>query len=105
LVLGLLLQRFDFIDTFDYELKIKTTLTIKPDEMRIQVVPRPDRRLDAPAIRLAAPPTAAEELAPIIPACRPAQHPAARAVRFRSWYGRRHRDPAGPRRHLNAATR
>ena len=41
LVLGLLLQRFR-IDTFDYELKIKTTLTIKPDEMRIQVVPRPD---------------------------------------------------------------
>ena len=68
LVLGLLLQRFDFIDTFDYELKIKTTLTIKPDEMRIQVVPRPDRRLDAPAIRLAAPPATAEELAPIIPA-------------------------------------
>jgi cytochrome P450/NADPH-cytochrome P450 reductase len=68
LVLGLLLQRFDFIDTFDYELKIKTTLTIKPDEMLIQVIPRPDRRLDAPAIRLAAPPTAAEELAPIIPA-------------------------------------
>ena len=68
LVLALLLQRFDFVDAFDYELKIKTTLTIKPDEMRIQVVPRPDRRLDAPVTRQAAPPTVAEGLAPTIPA-------------------------------------
>jgi cytochrome P450 / NADPH-cytochrome P450 reductase len=68
LVLALLLQRFDFVDAFDYELKIKTTLTIKPDEMRIQVVPRPDRLLDAPVTRLAAAPTVAEELAPTLPA-------------------------------------
>jgi cytochrome P450/NADPH-cytochrome P450 reductase len=43
-------------------------LTIKPDEMRIQVVPRPDRRLDAPVTRLAAAPTVAEEVAPTLPA-------------------------------------
>ena len=30
LVLALLLQRFDFVDAFDYELKIKSTLTINP---------------------------------------------------------------------------
>ena len=65
LVLALLLQRFDFVDAFDYELKIKSTLTIKPDEMRIQVVPRPDRHLDAATRRAAAEPTA-EEVAPIL---------------------------------------
>ena len=65
LVLGLLLQRFDFVDAFDYELKIKTTLTIKPDEMRIQVVPRPDRHLDAATTRAAAESTA-EEVAPTL---------------------------------------
>ena len=99
LVLGLLLQRFDFVDAFDYELKIKTTLTIKPDEMRIQVVPRPDRRLDAPAIRLAAPPDGRRGTGADPPAGRPARHPAAGAVRLRSWHGRGHRDPAGPGRH------
>jgi cytochrome P450 / NADPH-cytochrome P450 reductase len=68
LVLGLLLQRFDFVDAFDYDLKIKSTLTIKPDEMHIQVVPRPDGRLDAPAPRVTDRAPATEELAPILAA-------------------------------------
>jgi cytochrome P450 / NADPH-cytochrome P450 reductase len=45
LVLGMLLQRFELIDHLDYQLKTKTALTIKPDEFRIQVRPRPDVRL------------------------------------------------------------
>ena len=68
LVLALVLRRFDFVDTFDYELKIKTTLTIKPDEMRIQVVPRSGRPQDAPGKPVVAQPAAAEELAPILAA-------------------------------------
>jgi cytochrome P450/NADPH-cytochrome P450 reductase len=41
LVLGMLLQRFEFVDYLDYQLHTKTTLTIKPDEFHIQVLPRP----------------------------------------------------------------
>ncbi|MHA6622197.1 bifunctional cytochrome P450/NADPH--P450 reductase [Pseudonocardia sp. DLS-67] len=46
LVLGMLLQRFEFVDLHDYQLKIKTTLTIKPDDFRILVRRRPDRPID-----------------------------------------------------------
>ncbi|MFL6027909.1 MAG: bifunctional cytochrome P450/NADPH--P450 reductase [Friedmanniella sp.] len=42
LVLALVLQRFDLLDSFGYQLQIKTTLTVKPDEMRISVRPRAD---------------------------------------------------------------
>src|SRR3954469_5754344 len=42
LVLGMLVQRFEFLDYLDYQLHIKSTLTIKPDEFFIQVRPRPD---------------------------------------------------------------
>ncbi len=48
LVLGMLLQRFELIDHRDYELKIKTTLTIKPDDFWIQVRRRPDRPTEHP---------------------------------------------------------
>src|SRR4051812_48756221 len=43
LVLGMLLQRFEFIGHSDYELKIKQTLTIKPADFRIKVQPRTNR--------------------------------------------------------------
>jgi cytochrome P450/NADPH-cytochrome P450 reductase len=46
LVLGMLLQRFDLVDHLDYQLKTKTTLTVKPDEFRIMVRPRTDVRID-----------------------------------------------------------
>ena len=37
LVLGMILQRFKLIDHTRYQLKIKETLTLKPDELRIKV--------------------------------------------------------------------
>ncbi|KGX90732.1 NADPH--cytochrome P450 reductase [Pontibacillus halophilus JSM 076056 = DSM 19796] len=40
LVLGMLLQNFEFIDHADYELEIKESLTLKPDGMTIQVKQR-----------------------------------------------------------------
>ncbi|MCW0213346.1 MAG: cytochrome P450, partial [Pseudonocardia sp.] len=43
LVLGSLLARFDLIDHTDYQLRTKTTLTVKPDGFRIQVRPRAGR--------------------------------------------------------------
>ena len=60
LVLGMLLQRFEFIDHRDYQLHTKTTLTIKPDDFWIQVRPRTDRAASTPsgAAGRGAPPTA-----------------------------------------------
>ena len=46
LVLGMVLQRFELIDHLDYRLKTKSTLTVKPDDFRIQVRPRADARID-----------------------------------------------------------
>ncbi|MBV9582464.1 MAG: cytochrome P450, partial [Chloroflexi bacterium] len=43
LVLGMLLQRFEFVDYSGYELKIKETLTVKPEDFHIQVRPRTRR--------------------------------------------------------------
>ena len=43
LVLGMILQRFKLIDHTRYQLKLKETLTIKPDELRIRVRPRTGR--------------------------------------------------------------
>jgi cytochrome P450 / NADPH-cytochrome P450 reductase len=56
LVLGMLLQRFEFIDHTNYELKVKQTLTIKPADFRIKVRPRTNR----PAV-VAAPPSPIQE--------------------------------------------
>jgi cytochrome P450 / NADPH-cytochrome P450 reductase len=42
LVLGMILQRFQLIDHKNYQLKIKQTLTIKPEDFTIQVKPRQD---------------------------------------------------------------
>lgn len=47
LVLGMLLQRFELIDSRRYQLKIKETLTIKPDGLRIKVRARPGRERSA----------------------------------------------------------
>jgi cytochrome P450/NADPH-cytochrome P450 reductase len=47
LVLGMLLQRFEFLDPADYQLAIKTTLTLKPANLRIQVRPRTGRTIAA----------------------------------------------------------
>ncbi|REK04556.1 MAG: cytochrome P450 [Acidobacteria bacterium] len=37
LALGMMLQRFELIDPHDYQLKVKETLTLKPEGLRIQV--------------------------------------------------------------------
>jgi cytochrome P450/NADPH-cytochrome P450 reductase len=42
LVLGMLVQRFEFVDHLDYQLSIKEALTIKPEDFVIQVRSRPD---------------------------------------------------------------
>src|SRR5260370_7004884 len=43
LVLGMILQRFELIDSTNYQLDIKQTLTIKPDHFTITVRPRTQR--------------------------------------------------------------
>ncbi len=43
LVLAMLLQRFDIADPENYQLRIRQTLTIKPDGLRLAPVPRPGR--------------------------------------------------------------
>lgn len=42
LVLGMILQRFDLVDHTNYKLKIKESLSIKPDGFRMKVRMRPD---------------------------------------------------------------
>ena len=49
LVLGMLVQRFEFVDHLDYQLKTKTTLTVKPDDFHIQVRPREGVRIERAA--------------------------------------------------------
>jgi cytochrome P450/NADPH-cytochrome P450 reductase len=43
LVLAMLLQRFEFLDYLNYELKIKESLTIKPEDLFIKLRPRLDK--------------------------------------------------------------
>ncbi|NMO91542.1 cytochrome P450 [Actinomycetospora sp. TBRC 11914] len=61
LVLGMLLQRFELVDHADYQLKIKETLTIKPDGLTITIRPREGRTWGSaprPAAAVAAEPRA-----------------------------------------------
>lgn len=48
LVLGMILQRFELIDHAQYQLKIKETLTLKPDDFWIKVRPRQNRTVVSP---------------------------------------------------------
>jgi hypothetical protein len=43
LVLGLLMRRFAFVDHANYQLKIKESLTLKPDGLTIMIRPRTGR--------------------------------------------------------------
>jgi cytochrome P450/NADPH-cytochrome P450 reductase len=52
LVLGMVLQRFKLIDHTRYRLKLKETLTVKPDGFRIRVRRRNDRDRAHPASRV-----------------------------------------------------
>jgi cytochrome P450/NADPH-cytochrome P450 reductase len=49
LVLGMILQRFELIDSTHYQLQIKQTLTIKPDHFKLTVRPRPRSTVVVPA--------------------------------------------------------
>ncbi|RFU20872.1 bifunctional cytochrome P450/NADPH--P450 reductase [Geodermatophilus marinus] len=62
LVLGMLVQRFELVDHLDYQLRIRSALTIKPDDFVIQVRPRPDVIIQ--------PPVAAPEAEAAVPAPR-----------------------------------
>ena len=62
LALGLILQRFDLIDLHRYQLKMKETLTIKPEGFRIKVKPRLDA--DRPRSLALAPAPVATSAAP-----------------------------------------
>ena len=55
LALGMILQRFRLIDFQRYQMKLKETLTIKPDGLKIKVRPRTDsERTKAPIASVAA---------------------------------------------------
>ena len=49
LVIGMMLQRFRLIDHTRYKLKLKETLTIKPEGLKIKVRPRVHKTVVAPA--------------------------------------------------------
>ena len=49
LVLGMVLQRFELVDHRDYQLTVRSTLTIKPDAFHVQVRPRAGVALDRAA--------------------------------------------------------
>ncbi|MBV9170697.1 MAG: cytochrome P450 [Chloroflexi bacterium] len=62
LVLGMLLQRFEFVDFANYQLQIRETMTVKPADFLIQVRPRTHRVTVAPApATVETPPAVAEE--------------------------------------------
>ena len=95
LVLGMLLQRFEFVDHANYQLKIKESLTIKPAGLTITVRPRSGRTWGAtprPGATAATPRTPA--LAVV--AGRPARHAAAGALRLEPRRGPR-TSPRGSR--------
>ena len=60
LVLGMILQRFKLVDHTRYQLKIKESLTMKPDEFKIKVRPRRagDRTIFATPAKVEAKPAA-----------------------------------------------
>ncbi|MDB5070317.1 MAG: cytochrome [Candidatus Eremiobacteraeota bacterium] len=58
LVIGMMLQRFRLIDHTRYQLKLKETLTIKPDGLKIKVRPRVHKTTVAAGSAVAAGPSA-----------------------------------------------
>ncbi len=74
LVLGMLLQRFDFVDHRDYQLHTRATLTVKPEDFWIKVRPRAGRTL-AHRERIAVPAASPAPEASPIPIPTPAPTP------------------------------
>jgi cytochrome P450/NADPH-cytochrome P450 reductase len=56
LVIGMMLQRFRLIDHTRYKLKLKETLTIKPEGLKIKVRPRVHKAAAAPVVAVDTPP-------------------------------------------------
>ena len=56
-MLGMLLQRFEFVDYLNYELKVKEGLTIKPEGLLIEIKQRPGRTTGTTPIAITTPPT------------------------------------------------
>jgi cytochrome P450/NADPH-cytochrome P450 reductase len=81
LVLGMLLQRFEFVDFADYRLVTKQTLTIKPANFIIRVKPRAGRTTTGffAAPQQATAPTAEPAVSAPSPASAPIANPAAAA--------------------------
>ena len=71
LVLGMVLQRFKLIDHTRYRLRLKETLTLKPDGFRIKVRRRTDRDRARPAARAASRSTDAPAVAAPVSAAGP----------------------------------
>ncbi|MDQ6924660.1 MAG: cytochrome P450 [Candidatus Eremiobacteraeota bacterium] len=64
LVIGMMLQRFRLIDHTRYQLKLKETLTIKPEGLKIKVRPRVHKTVAAPAAVTSAAPARRNGAAP-----------------------------------------
>jgi cytochrome P450 / NADPH-cytochrome P450 reductase len=64
LVLGMLLQRFEFIGQLNHQLKIKESFTIKPDGLLIGVRLRPGRTTGATPVATVTVPSAVSAPAP-----------------------------------------
>ena len=85
LVLGMILQRFQLFDHTKYQLKIKETLSIKPDGLKIKVKPRPGRTRSTTVAASGAPAAAATATVPAV-AARP-KHGTALTVLYGSNLG------------------
>ncbi|PVZ07893.1 bifunctional cytochrome P450/NADPH--P450 reductase [Actinomycetospora cinnamomea] len=85
LVLGMLLQRFELVDHADYQLRIKETLTIKPEGLTITVRPREGRTWGSAPRPVAV--AVAEPRAPALPVTRGDRHGTPLLVLFGSNLG------------------
>jgi cytochrome P450/NADPH-cytochrome P450 reductase len=75
LVLGMLLQRFEFIDYDNYQLHLKQTLTIKSDDFTIKIRSRPQRAVQMPLpAQTTTPAATAAETQPTPPAAKAGSH-------------------------------
>jgi len=73
LVIGMMLQRFKLIDHRRYALRVKETLTVKPDGLTIKVRPRAHHARNGSAAGLSAAPA----MSPVLPADSPSSEAAA----------------------------
>ena len=104
LVLGMLLQRFEFIDHRNYQLHTQSTLTVKPADLWIKLRPRADRPPVHRKQVTVGDPAPVAEAAPAPGRDRP-RHPAARCCSGRTWARPRASPTGSAARAWTAATR